>query len=220
MIDYTHTTHPRSRSIKIHITRTGQVKVTTPPRTSKSHIESFLTAQQGWIKKTQQRIKQHTTLSENEADVYIFGKKYLKKITSNQLELPGVIIQEQSVVINAGQTTTTPRQHLERFLKNTATKYIIPRTNQLAQKMKCDFGTITLRQQKTRWGSCSSSGNLNFNWRLVHAPTAVIDYVIIHELAHRKHMNHSPAFWNLVKTFDPAYAVHKGWLKRHGMAVG
>ena len=86
--------------------------------------------------------------------------------------------------------------------------------------MDINFNSITLREQKTRWGSCSSKGNLNFNWRLVHYRPEIIDYVIIHELAHRTHMNHSAKFWQLVEKYDPEYRKHRGFLKRHGMAVG
>ncbi len=86
--------------------------------------------------------------------------------------------------------------------------------------MNTSINKITLRQQKTRWGSCSSAGNLNFNWRLVHYPPEVIDYVIIHELAHRTHMDHSSSFWQLVARYDPDHLKHRNWLKKHGVSVG
>ena len=82
--------------------------------------------------------------------------------------------------------------------------------------MQVTFGTITVRDQKTRWGSCSAKGNLNFNWRLILAPEPVLDYVVIHELAHRKEMNHSDRFWNLVETVMPDYRNQRRWLKDHG----
>ena len=82
--------------------------------------------------------------------------------------------------------------------------------------MQVTFGTITVRDQKTRWGSCSAKGNLNFNWRLILAPEPVLDYVVIHELAHRKEMNHSERFWNLVETVMPDYRNQRRWLKDHG----
>lgn len=108
---------------------------------------------------------------------------------------------------------------LERFLKSTAQVYVIKRTEQLAEKMNVTFKNITLREQSSRWGSCSSAGNLNFNWRLVHAEPNIIDYVIVHELAHRVHMDHSRSFWALVAKFDPEYQIHRGWLKRQGHAL-
>jgi len=109
---------------------------------------------------------------------------------------------------------------LEKFLKNTANHYIIARTHKIAEKMDLKFNKITLKKQKTRWGSCSSQRNLNFNWQLVHFETHIIDYVIIHELSHLVHMNHSRDFWKLVERYDPEYKKHVGWLKRNGLNLG
>jgi predicted metal-dependent hydrolase len=117
------------------------------------------------------------------------------------------------------KSTSAFKTVLNRFLKSTASHYIIPRTHQLAEKVGVSIGLISLKQQKTRWGSCSSRGNLNFNWRLVHYQPAIIDYVIVHELAHRLEMNHSAAFWKIVAKYDPEYAKHRGWLKRQGMSL-
>ena len=85
-----------------------------------------------------------------------------------------------------------------------------------ASLMQVDFGRITVRDQKTRWGSCSAQGNLNFNWRLILAPEGVLDYVVIHELAHRKEMNHSRQFWSLVEAVMPDYRLRRRWLRDHG----
>lgn len=85
-----------------------------------------------------------------------------------------------------------------------------------ADIMDVDYGRITIRCQKTRWGSCSSKGNLNFNCLLMLAPSDVRDYVIIHELAHRKYMNHSHDFWKEVELIMPDYKDVRRWLKEHG----
>ena len=79
-----------------------------------------------------------------------------------------------------------------------------------------DYGRVTIRNQKTRWGSCSSKGNLNFNIALMRAPIEVLDYVVVHELCHRKHMNHSKDFWNEVARVIPDYKTYEKWLKDHG----
>ena len=82
--------------------------------------------------------------------------------------------------------------------------------------MGVDYGQITIRSQKTRWGSCSSKGNLNFNCLLLLAPPEVLDYVVVHELCHRKEMNHSPRFWAEVARVMPDYKVRRKWLKDNG----
>lgn len=78
------------------------------------------------------------------------------------------------------------------------------------------YASITVRDQKTRWGSCSSRGTLSFNYRLIFAPPAVLDYVVVHELCHLTHMNHSKAFWSMVGTVMPDYRIYKNWLRDHG----
>ena len=77
-------------------------------------------------------------------------------------------------------------------------------------------GRITIREQKTRWGSCSAKKNLNFNWKLMLAPPDVLDYVVVHELCHLIHLDHSPAFWALVGSVLPDYRARRRWLKEHG----
>ena len=88
-----------------------------------------------------------------------------------------------------------------------------------ARIMGVTYGRISIREQKTRWGSCSSKGNLNFNWRLIFAPPEVLDYVVVHELAHRKEMNHSKAFYAIVESVMPDYRKWKQWLKENGGAL-
>ena len=85
-----------------------------------------------------------------------------------------------------------------------------------ADRMNVSYGRISIREQKTRWGSCSSAGNLNFNWRLIFAPPAVLDYVVVHELAHRKEMNHSAAFYAIVEQVLPDYRSSQKWLRENG----
>jgi len=83
-----------------------------------------------------------------------------------------------------------------------------------------EYGRVAVRDQRSRWGSCSSKSNLNFNWKLIMAPPQVLDYVVIHELCHLHEFNHSPRFWRLVETQMPDYEVWKKWLKVHGDELG
>jgi predicted metal-dependent hydrolase len=107
------------------------------------------------------------------------------------------------------------RSALESWYRREAKRYLPPRTEELAAEFGFIFQNIAIRGQKTRWGSCSSKGNLNYNWRLMMAPPDTIDYLIIHELCHLKVPNHSRKFWNMVARFCPDYIVHKNWLKSH-----
>ena len=93
-------------------------------------------------------------------------------------------------------------------------KRIFPeRTAYFAKRMGVDYGRITIREQKTRWGSCSSKGNLNFNWKLVLLDPELLDYLVVHELAHRREMNHSAAFWKVVEAELPDYRERRRKLK-------
>ena len=106
-----------------------------------------------------------------------------------------------------------------RTLGRQALEQLPPRTVYFARLMGVSYGRITIRNQKTRWGSCSSQGNLNFNCLLMLCPPAVQDYVIVHELCHRKEMNHSPAFWAEVERVLPDYKTQREWLKREGQKL-
>ena len=93
-------------------------------------------------------------------------------------------------------------------------KRIFPeRTAYFALRMGVDYGRITIREQKTRWGSCSSKGNLNFNWKLILLAPELLDYVVVHELAHRREMNHSKNFWKIVEAELPDYRERRRRLK-------
>ncbi len=99
-------------------------------------------------------------------------------------------------------------------LADRALEYIPKRVIFFSMQMKVYFGNVTIRNQKTRWGSCSSKGNLNFNCQLMRMPPEVIDYVVVHELCHLKEMNHSKAFWEEVEKVMPDYQKHRDYLKK------
>lgn len=103
-----------------------------------------------------------------------------------------------------------------RKLADEATRVIPERVRYYAPIVGVDYGRITIRNQRTRWGSCSGKGNLNFNCLLMKAPPEVMDYVVVHELCHRKEMNHSSRFWAEVERVLPEYRKARGWLKENG----
>ena len=116
--------------------------------------------------------------------------------------------------IMAERPSYTDRERAEG--RKQAAEVIKARCRYYAPVMGVSYGTVTIREQKTRWGSCSMKVNLNFNWKLVLMPERVMDYVVIHELAHRKEMNHSARFYAVVAQQMPDYKVWQSWLKEHG----
>ena len=106
-----------------------------------------------------------------------------------------------------------------RLLADQALRELPPRIAAYAGQMGVTYGRVTIRNQKTRWGSCSSKGNLNFNCLLMLTPREVQDYVIVHELSHRKEMNHSPKFWAVVEEVLPDYKKRRNWLRENGSAI-
>lgn len=106
-------------------------------------------------------------------------------------------------------------EEIEKMLK--LAKQVIPeKVAYYARLMEVNYGRITIRKQKTRWGSCSLEGNLNFNCLLMMVPPEVLDYVVVHELCHRLEMNHSSRFWLQVENVIPNYRKPRKWLKEHG----
>ncbi len=104
----------------------------------------------------------------------------------------------------------------EAFLKEAARAALVAASDTYAAKVGRDYGRITLRDTRSRWGSCSSRGNLSYSWRLIMAPPEVLDYVAAHEVAHLVHMDHSRAFWAQVEAIFPGYQAPRKWLKDHG----
>ena len=124
---------------------------------------------------------------------------------------------EKALFDSKGITYLTNEEIQE--LEDKALAYIPQRVEHFSRLMGVNYGRITIRNQKTRWGSCSSKGNLNFNCLLMLTPPEVIDYVVVHELCHRKEMNHSRAFWSEVEKVIPNYKESVQWLKNEGSQV-
>lgn len=109
-----------------------------------------------------------------------------------------------------------PHEAIERWYRAQARQLATERVALHAARLGVPFGRVTIKDTRSRWGSCSSKGNLNFSWRLLLGPEEVLDYVVVHEVAHLKELNHSPAFWSHVATLCPDYKTHRSWLRKHG----
>ncbi len=222
----------RAKRIIIKIESPDKVEVVAPPRTPQAAIKRFVDKQQNWIKQKQKQLKRKYQHIDSSQFLMIFGQKYQKHFTQNSQHLTGIYVHQQQIVFNfpnlksyqpiPSYQAKTPEQQLvnqelETFLQSAARVYFYKQLKNLAAKMKVSYNKISIRQQKTRWGSCSQRENINLNWRLVHLPPKVIDYVLIHELAHIKHANHSRRFWKCVSRYDPDYQQHRKYLKKHAI---
>lgn len=127
-------------------------------------------------------------------------------------------LQEKKALYEAEDAEPLSYAEIQALAKK-ALEYIPGRVAYFSKQVGVNYGRITIRNQKTRWGSCSNAGNLNFNCLLMLTPPEVIDYVVVHELCHRKEMNHSKAFWNEVAKILPDYKKHVQWLKKEGTQI-
>lgn len=133
---------------------------------------------------------------------------------------PIVYIKDAEVIIHKGESSSYSHvQLLENFLRKEAKKTITMYTDKLSKELGVSYNRIAIRDQKSRWGSCSSKKNLNFNWRLILAPIEILEYVVAHEVAHLKHMNHSKYFWDTVEQLDSNYKDSVIWLQKNGMSL-
>ncbi len=107
---------------------------------------------------------------------------------------------------------TSVKRALEALYRRKARERFEDRADHYAAEMDVEYDRIEIRNQKTKWGSCSTTGTIGLNWRLMMAPPAIIEYVVVHELAHLQEPNHSEVFWSLVEQYDPEYAEHADWL--------
>lgn len=199
----------RNKHIRLTVGAHG-VRVSSPPRARWSNIVRFLQQQAGWLAT---HLDQHQ--QKLPPDQLLFqGTTYQLQLakTGNRVEL-----KNNTCYLNpVSRTNKSAVQTLNRWLRSQAAEKLTSIFLQYRQQMNIQAPQLKWRETTSRWGSCSSNGNIMLNWRLIHTPSEVAQYVIIHELAHRVHHNHSKKFWQLVEQFDPAYKVHRGWLKRNG----
>jgi len=166
-----------------------------------------------------------TKLSENNFDLFIpyLGQNLVIKLEIVPFGASRVSLTNESLKLCLPASTenieATARDRIVSWLKSQARKTLCSEIETQRQLYGFSYKSISLKDTRSRWGSCSQRGNLNFNWRLIMAPESVLRYVVIHETAHFEHMNHSSNFWNLVEQRCPTFQKEKSWLKNHGASL-
>lgn len=159
-------------------------------------------------------IKAYAPLDDNAPKVLYMGKMYNYRIDEDPEIVSEVFIEDNTINVILGNTKEmNANKVLEEWLRTSAEDTLAEKVDMWADKMGVEYNRVSVKDQKTLWGSCSSNKNLNFSWRIIKAPEHIIDYLVIHELSHLVHMNHGPDFWNMVQEFCPDYKVRRQWLK-------
>ena len=157
---------------------------------------------------------------ETAGKVLYLGNLCKAELTLNpEQKQPTVVFADNKFYITLTSKEQNPSALCEDFLRRQALDFLTARAKELAAKMEVTFNNLTVKDQKSLWGSCSQKNNLNFSYRLIKMPRAVIDYLIVHELAHLVHFDHSADFWATVEKFIPDYKQHRRWLNNNKYAV-
>jgi len=202
----------------------GQVSIHIPHRQSERIAQEFVFEKTAWIQRKLQLHSQHLPAEKE----FIHGEEFLYLGKQYPLNL----IEKNSAASVKKNTHTLDlfgrqkrlskkalRAALVSWYKQQATQYLTSRTHHLAKQLNLTPHSITVKTYKARWGSCSIQADLSFNWKLVLAPTHIIDYVIIHELCHIEYFNHSSDFWSLVAHHCPSFKQDRLWLKEHAVEL-
>ncbi len=200
----------RARRLSLRVSRLdGRVTLTMPTRVATHVAEAFIREKSDWIR------------AQVNAHVPQEGLRFGARIPFLGQDLvltPGqgrAAYQDGNALIVPGDARQiAPR--VKAFLKVQAQMRLREASDRHAEGLGVTYGKLTLRDPRSRWGSCTSEGNLMYSWRLVMAPEAVLDYVAAHEVAHRLEMNHSDRFWAQVARACPEYTVHRQWLRTQG----
>lgn len=223
-IIYTVRESGRARRLRLKISPRDGLEVVIPPGATSRDVEAALLNHARWIlSHYQQAVAQRPAerrFVSGEKLPYLGQERILDIGVKPRGKTISILLDSDSLRVRlpAGTAATedTIRAALESWYRAQAKDHILPRVAALAKQHGFQYGRVTIKGQSTRWGSCSSQRNLNFNWRLMFAPQAAIDYVIIHELCHLQELNHSRRFWTLVARFCPDYKRWVKWFKANG----
>jgi len=213
-----------ARQLKVKVDRDGQVVVSAPPFVTRSTIERFLHENEHWIQT--QKASRQASQPTHGGIFPLYGRDYTLLFLYDPQQKTGWQVIGDQLIYNNSRYLLTPKTtplltqeelaSLQKFGTNSLRQYITHRIPQLHALMHIPttISHIYIKDQGTLWGSSSTLGGLNFSWRLVKYAPEVIDYVLIHELAHQIHMDHSAKFWALVAKYDGNYKLHRQILNK------
>lgn len=182
------------KTLSMKMDETGKLIVKAPYFATKKSVEDFVDSNKKWIEEKKQNvIERYREFTEGEK-FYFFGDEYLLQFDSENEKM---YFDGKTFYLHKDHKKVVKEKLIE-FYKIEARKYISKRAKEIAEINKLKYNSLKITSAKTRWGSCTNMKNVNFTYRLIMAPNRVIDYVIIHELAHLKEMNHSKKFWTQV----------------------
>lgn len=206
------------RTIGISVERDRRVVVRAPSRAREETVSAVVESKRYWI--WQKLRDPQKYLGVRQTKEYVAGETFLYLGQGFPLRL----VAEESVQVRfTGQQFELARSErrcgralFRDWYLTEAKTHLAPRVTSLAKSLGVDFRRVSIRDLKYRWGSCTPGGTLIFNWRILQAPPVVIDYLVVHELAHLLEQNHSPEFWNIVQVHAPAATKARAWLRTHG----
>lgn len=201
-----------------------QVTAHAPLKLPEQKIRDFIELKLPWIRKALEKqslrpVSHNKTFEAGEVFLFL-GEEYRLAFQSNsaisvQLEKGILIVYSGANAAMAGNKVWIQRQ-LKQWYSQQALKYLTERSQYFSKKMRLHYLSIKIQHYKSKWGSCSIQGHIHYNYLIMLAPPEIIDYLVVHELAHLKHHNHSPCFWQLVAIFVPQYKECRRWLKDNG----
>jgi hypothetical protein len=208
--------NPRARRYVLRVDQDGAARVTVPRAGSYAEARRFAERQTGWIER--QLVRRAAELRQPRdwrpgSEIFFRGEREQLTVVP---AADGVEVRFGDQVVPATRLESDLRPMVERHLRTLATCELPERVMALAAQHHFPVRRVQVRNQRSRWGSCSRCGTVSLNWRLVQTPPFVRDYIILHELAHLRHMNHSARFWNEVERICPHCEQAERWLKRWG----
>lgn len=221
-LDYTIVRSPRRRKLTINVERDRSVVVHAPESISEEKIYQVIQAKRQWIYEKIHHPQKYHDLPHPPGKELVNGESALYLGRHYRIEVVKTGLSE----IRFNQRFYIPSAHagkrrevLREWYIQQAEAKIIPRVRHYARKLGVAYSKIKIVDNLYRWGSCTINNNVNFNWRLIKAPMFVIDYAIVHELAHFIEANHTPRFWNIIRAQAPTMEKAKAWLKENGQLL-